>query len=48
MKSKGKVCRALNYFGNFLVFVSAVSGYVSISDFTSLIGVPVDIVSSVI
>ena len=36
-------CRALNYFENFLVFVSAVSGCVSISAFASLVGVPVGI-----
>ena len=35
----------LNYFENFLVFASAVSGCVSISALASLVGVPVDIVS---
>ena len=38
-----KVCRSLNYFENFLVSVSAVSGCVSISAFTSLVGVFVGI-----
>ena len=41
-----KVCRVFTYFEYFLVFVSAVSGCASISTFTSLVGVPVDIVSS--
>ena len=36
-----KVCRALNYFDHSLVFVSAVSRYVSISAFASLLGVAV-------
>ena len=39
------MCRALNYFENFLVFVSAASGCISISAFASLAGVPVGIVS---
>ena len=39
------VFRALNYFKSFLIFVSAVSGYVSISAFASLVGVPVGISS---
>ena len=40
-----KACRALNYFENF-VFVSAISGCVSISAFASLVSVPVDTASS--
>ena len=43
-----KVWRSLNYFEHFLVFVSAVSGCVSISEFVSLIGVPVGIIGSAI
>ena len=43
-----KVCRALNYFENFLVFVSYVSGCVWISAFTSFVGVPVGITSSAV
>ena len=38
-----KVCRALNSFEHFLVFVSAASGCVSISAFASLVDVPVGI-----
>ena len=36
-----KACRGLNYFENFLVFISAASGCVSISTFASLVGAPV-------
>ena len=36
----------LNYFEHFLVFVSAVSGCVSISAFASLVGVPKAIIVS--
>ena len=43
-----KVCRALHYFEYFLVFVSAVSGFISISAFTSVVGVRVSFVSSVV
>ena len=42
------MCKALNYFGRFLVFVSVVSGCVSISAFASLVGVPVGISSFVV
>ena len=41
-----KVCRGLNYFQHFLVFISAVSGYVSILAFASLVWVSVGIKSS--
>ena len=40
------VCRALNYFEHFLVFISAVSGCVSISAFTSVVGAPIGIGNS--
>ena len=43
-----KVCRVSNYFEHFLVFASAASGFVSISAFASLVGVPVCIVSSAV
>ena len=42
-----KACRALNYFENF-VFVSAISGCVSISAFAPLLSVPADTVSSAV
>ena len=41
-----KACRFLNYLEHFLVFVSAVSGYVSISAFVLLVDVPVVIATS--
>ena len=43
-----KVYRVLNYFENFLVFVSAASGCVSISAFVSLVGASVGIASSAV
>ena len=43
-----KVYRALNYFEHFHIFVSAVSGFVSISSFTSLGGAPASITSSTV
>ena len=46
MNGKHKVCRVLNYCERFLVFLSAVSGCVSISAFASLAGVPVCIATS--
>ena len=38
-----KVCVALNYFEYFLIFVSAVSWWVKISAFASLVGVPIGV-----
>ena len=47
MSEKHKnVCEDLDYFKHFLVFVSAVSGCVSISAFASLIGIPVGVMRS--
>ena len=43
-----KVCKALNYFEHFPIFVFAVSGCVSISAFASLVRVPVGITSSAV
>ena len=43
-----KVDRALNYFEHFVIFISAVSGCVSISPFASLVGVPVGIARAVV
>lgn len=39
---------ALNYFEHFLVFVSAISGCVSVSAFAPLAGLPVGIASSAV
>ena len=41
-----KVCRVLNYFEHFLIFISAVSSCVSISAFYSLLSVFAGIASS--
>ena len=43
-----KVRMALNYFEHFVIFISAVSGCVSISPFGSLVGIPVGITSSAV
>ena len=48
IKKHKQVCRALNYFGNFFIFVSAVSDCVSISAFSSLVVVSVGIASSAV
>ena len=43
-----KACRDLNYFHHFLVFISAVSGCVSISAFDLLVSVSLGIASSAV
>ena len=45
-KSHKKGCTTLNYIENFLNLVSIITGYVSISVFASLIGIPIGITSS--
>ena len=42
------VCTTLNYIEHFLILVSAVTGCVSISDFPSLVGIPIVITSSAV
>ena len=42
------VCTTLNYIEHFLVVASTITGYVSISAFASLIGITMQIESSVI
>ena len=42
------VCTTLNYIENFLILASAINGRVSIWAFASLIGIPVEIISSAI
>ena len=46
MKRKKKVCWALDYFDNFLTFISAASGCVLNFAVASLVDVPVSITSS--
>ena len=43
-----KTSRSLNYFEHFLFFISAVSGYLSISAFPSLVGISINITSSAV
>ena len=43
-----RVCTNLNYIEHFLILASTVTGFISISTFTSLIGSPIGITSSAI
>ena len=45
-KKHKKVCASLNYIEHFLILASTITGCISISDFTSLIGIPIGITSS--
>ena len=45
-KKHKKACRFLNYIDHSLIVISAVTGCVSVSDFTSLVGIPIKIMSS--
>ena len=47
-KKHKEVCRVLNYIEPLLIVISAVSGCVSISAFTSLVGISTGITSSAI
>ena len=47
-KKPKKVCTTLNYIEHFLILASTITGCISISAFTSLIGIPVGISSSAI
>ena len=40
-----KVCLSLNYIENFLISASAITGCISISPFTTLLGIPIGITS---
>ena len=42
------MCRALRYFANLLISASSVSGYILISAFALLVGIPVGITSSAV
>ena len=48
MSEKWKTCKYLNYVENLLILVSTVTGCVSISEFVSLVCVPVGITISVV
>ena len=43
-----QVCTTLNYVEHFLILASTITGYISISAFASLIGIPLGITSSAI
>ena len=43
-----KVCTTLYYIEHFLILTSTITGCVSISDFTCLVGIPIGVTSSVI
>ena len=43
-----KVCNTLNYIKHFLILASTITGWISISAFTSLLGIPTWIMSSAI
>ena len=47
-KKHGKVCTTLNYIERFLIWGSTITGCVSISSFTCLLGIPIGITSSAI
>ena len=47
-KNHKKVFTTLNYIEHLLVLVSAVTGFISISAFASLLGIPIGIMSSAI
>ena len=47
-KKHKNICKTPNYIEQFLILDSEITGYVSFSIFASLIGLPVEIMSSVI
>ena len=47
-KKHKKVCTTLNYIEHFLILTSTIAGYVSISYFASLFGIPIGVTSSAI
>ena len=48
MSKKHKKVLTLDYIAHFLILVSTVTGYISISDFTSRVGILIEIMSSAI
>ena len=45
-KKYKNVCRVLNYVDHLLIIISTITGWVSISAFSSLVGVSIEITSS--
>ena len=48
IKKGRKACMTLNYIEHFLILASAVTGWVWISGFASLVGIPIGLTSSAI
>ena len=48
IKKHKKVCTSVNYIEHFLIYASTNIGCISISSFTSLIGIPIEITSSAV
>ena len=44
-KKRKNDCTTLKHIEYFLILASAITGYISISDFTSLLGIPIRITS---
>ena len=44
-KKQKKVCTTLNYIEHFLILAFAITGYISIFDFASLLGIPLEVKS---
>ena len=47
-KKHKKICTTLNCVEHFLILASTITGFISISAFTSLTGIPIEITSSAI
>ena len=47
-KKHKKICKVLNYIDHSLIVISTITGYVSVSVFRSLVGIPKGIASSII
>ena len=43
-----EICTTLNYIEQLLILASTITGYISIFDFDSLLGIPLEITSSAI
>ena len=47
-KKHKNACKTLNYIEHFLILCSTITGFISISAFASLVGIPIGITSSAI
>ena len=48
VESTKKVCTTLNYIEHFLILASRIAGCISVDAFPSLLGIPIEIMSSAI